>query len=82
MGLEGVYSPATERLEGIDIIRAAFDQGITFFDTAGARMAAAVGSHGTTRYGGSNLPKPWRWSCCTQTLGTRVDRTANVRCGE
>lgn len=36
MGLEGVYGPATGRLEGIDIIRAAFDRGITFFDTAEA----------------------------------------------
>jgi aryl-alcohol dehydrogenase-like predicted oxidoreductase len=36
MGLEGVYGAATGRLEGIDIIRAAFDRGITFFDTAEA----------------------------------------------
>ena len=36
MGLEGVYGPATDRQEGIGIIRAAFDQGITFFDTAEA----------------------------------------------
>ena len=36
MGLEGVYGPATRRLEGIDIIRAAFYRGITFFDTAEA----------------------------------------------
>ena len=36
MGVEGVYGPATGRLEGIDIIRAAFDRGITFFDTAEA----------------------------------------------
>ncbi len=26
--------------------------------SAGARMAAAIGSYGTARYGGSNLPKP------------------------
>jgi aryl-alcohol dehydrogenase-like predicted oxidoreductase len=36
MGLEGVYGPATGREEGIKIIRAAFDRGITFFDTAEA----------------------------------------------
>jgi aryl-alcohol dehydrogenase-like predicted oxidoreductase len=36
MGLEGVYGPATGRQEGIAIIRAAFDRGITFFDTAEA----------------------------------------------
>jgi aryl-alcohol dehydrogenase-like predicted oxidoreductase len=36
MGLEGVYGPATGRQQGIGIIRAAFDRGITFFDTAEA----------------------------------------------
>lgn len=36
MGLEGVYGPATGRDEGIEIIRAAFERGITFFDTAEA----------------------------------------------
>ena len=36
MGLEAVYGPATDREEGIRIIRAAFDRGITFFDTAEA----------------------------------------------
>jgi aryl-alcohol dehydrogenase-like predicted oxidoreductase len=36
MGLESVYGPATDRQEGIRIIRAAFDRGITFFDTAEA----------------------------------------------
>jgi len=36
MGLESVYGPATDREEGIRIIRAAFDRGITFFDTAEA----------------------------------------------
>jgi aryl-alcohol dehydrogenase-like predicted oxidoreductase len=36
MGLEAVYGPATDRQEGIRIIRAAFDRGITFFDTAEA----------------------------------------------
>ena len=36
MGLEGVYGPATDWQEGIRIIRAAFDRGITFFDTAEA----------------------------------------------
>ncbi len=36
MGLGGVYGPATDRPEGIALIRAAFDRGITFFDTAEA----------------------------------------------
>ena len=36
MGLEGVYEPATGRQDGIGIIRAAFDRGVTFFDTAEA----------------------------------------------
>jgi aryl-alcohol dehydrogenase-like predicted oxidoreductase len=34
MGLEAVYGPATDRQEGIRIIRAAVERGITFFDTA------------------------------------------------
>ena len=36
MGLEGVYGPATGRREGIAIIRAAVERGVTFFDTAEA----------------------------------------------
>jgi aryl-alcohol dehydrogenase-like predicted oxidoreductase len=36
MGLEAVYGPATDRQEGIRIIRAAVERGITFFDTAEA----------------------------------------------
>jgi aryl-alcohol dehydrogenase-like predicted oxidoreductase len=34
MGLERVYGPATDRTEGIRIIRAAFERGVTHFDTA------------------------------------------------
>jgi aryl-alcohol dehydrogenase-like predicted oxidoreductase len=34
MGLEAVYGPATDRQEGIRIIHAAVERGITFFDTA------------------------------------------------
>lgn len=36
MGLSFGYGPATETLEGIKLIRAAFERGITFFDTAEA----------------------------------------------
>jgi aryl-alcohol dehydrogenase-like predicted oxidoreductase len=36
MGLEAVYGPATNRQEGIAIIRAAVDRGVTMFDTAEA----------------------------------------------
>src|SRR6266568_4840208 len=36
MGLEGVYGPATDRQEGIAILRAAVERGVTFFDTAEA----------------------------------------------
>ena len=36
MGLETVYGPATDRQEGIRIIRAAFERGVTHFDTAEA----------------------------------------------
>src|SRR6266567_2925739 len=36
MGLEGVYGPAAGRQEGISIIRAAVERGVTLFDTAEA----------------------------------------------
>ncbi|KDP87354.1 aldehyde oxidase [Cupriavidus sp. SK-3] len=36
MGLSFGYGPATEKSEGIKLIRAGFEQGITFFDTAEA----------------------------------------------
>ena len=34
MGLEGVYGPATNRQDGVALLRAAVDLGITMFDTA------------------------------------------------
>ncbi|CAG4922567.1 aldo/keto reductase [Paraburkholderia gardini] len=34
MGLSFGYGPATEKSEGIKLIRSAFEQGVTFFDTA------------------------------------------------
>ena len=40
MGLSFGYGPATEKSEGIRLIRAAFEQGVTFFDTAEAYGAA------------------------------------------
>jgi aryl-alcohol dehydrogenase-like predicted oxidoreductase len=36
MGLQGVYGPAAGRQDGIAIIRAALERGVTFFDTAEA----------------------------------------------
>lgn len=36
MGLSYGYGPATDRSEGIKLIRAAFERGVTFFDTAEA----------------------------------------------
>ena len=36
MGLSFAYGPATERQQAINLIRTAFDRGITFFDTAEA----------------------------------------------
>jgi aryl-alcohol dehydrogenase-like predicted oxidoreductase len=40
MGLSFGYGPATERSQAIDLIRAAYDLGVTFFDTAEAYGAA------------------------------------------
>lgn len=34
MGLEATYGPATDRKQGIELIRAAVERGVTFFDTA------------------------------------------------
>src|SRR5450759_227625 len=36
MGLESVYGPGTNRQEGIGIMRAAVERGVTLFDTAEA----------------------------------------------
>src|ERR1700679_270838 len=36
MGLSFGYGPAVEKQDGISLIRAAFDRGVTFFDTAEA----------------------------------------------
>src|SRR5436305_14242262 len=36
MGLSFGFGPATEKSEGIEVIRAAYDGGVTFFDTAEA----------------------------------------------
>lgn len=36
MGLSFAYGPATDKQEGIKIIRAAYEKGVTFFDTAEA----------------------------------------------
>src|SRR5689334_16090647 len=36
MGLSFGYGPATEKSEAIRLIRAAFERGVTFFDTAEA----------------------------------------------
>ena len=34
MGLSSGYRPATDKAAGVELIRAAFDRGVTFFDTA------------------------------------------------
>lgn len=34
MGLSFGYGPATEKSAGIELIRTAFERGVTFFDTA------------------------------------------------
>ena len=36
MGLSFAYGPATDKHEAIKLIRAAFERGVTFFDTAEA----------------------------------------------
>ena len=41
MGLSFGYGPATDRGDAIALIRAAFDRGVTFFDTAEAYAQGA-----------------------------------------
>jgi len=36
MGLSYGYGPAVEKQQGVDVVRTAFDRGVTFFDTAEA----------------------------------------------
>ena len=36
MGLSHAYGPAVDEQKGIELIRAAFERGVTFFDTAEA----------------------------------------------
>ena len=36
MGLSFGYGPATEKQQGITLIRSAYERGVTFFDTAEA----------------------------------------------
>ena len=57
MGLEGVYGPATGRLEGIDIIRAAFDRGITF----STRRRRTVHSRTKNSLAKPSLPSVGKW---------------------
>jgi acetyl esterase/lipase len=62
----GSGAPATEDLAAavsyIVANAATLDVGTSHYSlwgsSAGARMAAAIGSHGTARFGGANLPRP------------------------
>jgi aryl-alcohol dehydrogenase-like predicted oxidoreductase len=47
MGLSANYGPPTERQEGIKVIRAAVERGVTFFDTAEAYGPSAIYSFQT-----------------------------------
>ncbi len=58
MGLSFGYGPATETKEAIKLIRTAFDEGVTFFDTA-----EAYGSYKNEMRGASPLrARRNRWS--------------------
>lgn len=51
MGLSFGYGPATDKKKGIDLIRAAFERGVTFFDTA-----EAYGQHNEEMLGEAVAP--------------------------
>jgi acetyl esterase/lipase len=48
----------TRDVEQNGVLATCSELGIGFVPFSGARMAAAVGSHGSARYGGPNLPNP------------------------
>ena len=58
MGLEAVYGPATDRQEGIAIIRAAVERGVTLFDTAEAY--GPFTNEDARRRSAGALPRPGR----------------------
>jgi aryl-alcohol dehydrogenase-like predicted oxidoreductase len=51
MGLSFGYGPATEKTDGINLLRAAFERGVTFFDTA-----EAYGQHNEEMVGEALAP--------------------------
>jgi aryl-alcohol dehydrogenase-like predicted oxidoreductase len=46
MGLSHGYGPATDRQQAITLVRAAFERGVTFFDTASTRTYRSRTSQG------------------------------------
>ncbi len=58
MGLSFGYGPATDKRDGIALIRAAVERGVTFFDTA--RGLRPVHERGPRRRGPRALPGPGR----------------------
>ena len=55
MGLSSGYGPAVDKQAGIALIRAAFERGITFFDTADLREIDRAASQITVR--GARYPE-------------------------
>ena len=53
MGISFGYGPAADRQDGINVIRAAFDDGVTFFDTAEAYVHSRTKSSSAKHSGRS-----------------------------
>ena len=58
MGLSFAYGPAMDRGEAIQLLRAAVERGVTFFDTA--ECLRAVRQRGAGRRGAGAVPRPGR----------------------
>ena len=70
MGLTFGYGPATETAQAISLIRAAFERGVTFFDTAEAYGAAQRGAAGRSR----SRPSATRWFSPLSSVSRMVTR--------
>lgn len=77
MGLERVYGPATDRLEGVRLIRAAFELGVTHFDTAEAYGPFT----NETLVGQALAPMRAQVSIATK-FGWEIDPVTGARTGE
>jgi len=74
MGLGGVYGPATDKAAAIGLIRAAFDAGVNFFDTA-----EAYGPFANEQLLGEALAPVRKQAVIATKFGFNIDPTTGAR---